>query len=460
MIAEAITLEKRVKELNELAQSNSYNQLFDTISEIELEINSLALGYIKTSDSKYLSEISRKMLGIIKNQGYFTVDNLTVTLEYLFAQYDYIHSKEGLGGIEKKRKVRSKNSAGEMVDVYQVVHPIMVSLLPSIIETFFGQQYENNADYSRVLSSLFHDVPEDKQAKGYTIEQSVEEVVSFLSPIFWEGKEGKAKNGSKLTKQSICLSHEKGTLYEKYCQLLFVEEKDDTYILYPDDIFIEDVVDKASDTIHNGVNQGVVITPDNQEKIVSEHLGLSPQIRMIGTLKSITFLETAVSFFNTVLDNGQIPSQYQAMFDLIFIQHSVIQYNLKQLWDGIYDYYSKNEETKGLLDALVTAMEGYKQTENIKKITEMKHDINYYLEMYRLTNTIPKDIYDGTVQIIRNRANKLDKEPLYADISQQYHLVKLCAHILGMQAVLEQTYSDENIKAGMLGKVTNLGGLP
>ncbi len=440
MSKSTFNLEKRVSELDRLTTSRIFDQFIGSLQASEIKINehlhNINTSYREKDKIKSSEEIAKFILEKIPDTGYLNQAGLGKVILDVVSNYDSIH------GPEKKRVVHLRDkSTGNYYQIYQTTHAMMVPIIPLIVNETFPQ-FDMGKDriFARnILPGLYHDIPEDSQKKGLSNpRKKIIEISDFVGPLFFSDKNSEEEEIEiEYIKKVLCnVTHERKQSYEDYILGLFFERNFFIPKLYPEDIFLGNLYLKLADATHNGTNQGIVRKLTQQDDTLYGYLGLSNERRMKGNLKSFTLLNPTTQFFDLLSQEGEVDSRYSPLFDLFFILHAVTNYNLNKLRRGTRRIYRREKPILTILNKLNKAMTTYSDTPSILEITKIEHDIQYYLD-----NEIDPTIYDGSLDSITKRVERMG-EPLYSNITEAYHLVKLYVHTLALKHVLGQTFKN------------------
>jgi hypothetical protein len=445
MSLNTFNLENRVREFQKINASSMFDDFIREMQTSEIHLNNY-INSIKTSKTsqekkRFSEKISAHILGNLSSPGYLTQEGLGEIILDLISKYEYIHGLKNTRSVELKDKV-----SGEKHKLSQITHPLMVSIIPLLINRVFPDFAINNEEfYSRnIIPCLYHDIPEDVEKKIKTNSREIIiQISDFSKRLFFSEK---PKNQQDLEQNYIKnilsnVTHTSDKSYENYILNLFFEKHGFEYFWHPEEIFFGGLYIKIPDALHNGTNQGIVRKMTQLDDAYFGNLGLSNERRMKGNLKSFSLLNPTAEFFNIKNKEGEIDSSYSSLFSLFFMLHSVTYYNLNKLLEGTRDMYKEEKPILDILDQLNNAIAVYSETPSLMEITTNEHDIQYYLD-----NKIDKSIFDGSINAIAQRVERMG-EPLYSNMTKIYHLTKLYVHTLALRSVLGNTF--KNSKTGL-----------
>lgn len=324
------------------------------------------------------------------------------------------------------RKVHFKEG-DRYTPIMQAVHPIVVSKIH-----FNNLFYHENQAVVKFVSALNHDIGEDLGNKG------ILDPDDYFRSLWSDLKSLGIDLDTRVDIERVTKSLTRKGMYDEYILGILVETRLNRCSikrkLREDNLLIPSAEIKNSDNVHNGMFHGEIRTLYEQDPIFDQR-GLTNSSRMEAILKSAAFIDPQAQFFDYIMDEqGNLPGQYRPMFRLFYLNHSINKSNLEELWEKTKDQFSGHAFAPWLKD-LEQSAEEYFNGKGITEMTPQKHDIQYYID-----HGIEPSIFDGTVEVIRNRINRVSDERLYSNPAILYHLLKFATHIKGLEQVYARTF--------------------
>ena len=443
-------IEKRIHALQQvgLQTRREYASLMQTIAEAEFYFNDQAARFYSSGQKgKNIVgiEIARHFLESINQVRFLTEDGLASVIVSLLDSY------RNDDGTPNRRIVDMKRpSTGKFSRVFGAVHPLMNPELSNLLEWYLPGEFTDNSAQAelRLLVGFNHDVPEDlEESKKIPIEKTIARLANQYDSLFWKAlpSEEAQKHRQDFSLNLASISRPPGLSFESYLLGLYVTPADNSYVWHDERTILENGLFKFRDSFDNGVNQGRFRSLQLQDPWY-DHTGLTNSDRMVGNLKSAALINLTADLLSRDVLSEDTSVQ---MVSWLYLQTAVTLHNLNQIIRGVKREYKDYPQYK-MIQALERAILEHTGTSDILSANPQEQDLQYYLDGFRKSGSFPPELFNGTIQVIAARMNRLHKEPLYANLTMDYHLLKFMTHVYGVRAMLERTITDNgfNVVSG------------
>ncbi|MBN1502581.1 hypothetical protein JW930_03485 [Candidatus Woesearchaeota archaeon] len=225
------------------------------------------------------------------------------------------------------------------------------------------------------------------------------------------------------------------------------------YSLNPESVLIPNLMVKLGDRLHNVLSMGV-LDSNELNGAANNTRGFGYGKRMEVILKNMYLIDATANFFNYLMlqNEGLLPIRYGGPFKLFCHLHHATLGAITEMIDSVCASYSEESEERREFELIDTALTEYKQAGGLAKATRGKREFDWYLrnwtsragvvERRRGPGPVDPEIFDGTIEAIRAKVDKLFRGELYGGLNEPDKLYKLYTHLIAMRECLIGYFGD------------------
>ena len=222
------------------------------------------------------------------------------------------------------------------------------------------------------------------------------------------------------------------------------------YYFNRDDVLIPSLVAKAmGDMLDNSTSVGdwklnLKILSDRHY----EYVGLDYNSRSNLIHKNMLMINILGKYFNRLMQDlqcgGQIPSQYQNIFRSLYFLHEITIYQVRRMGEYVDWIYQHHPDERARVfypervDALGKALREYEKNNGLDSKTQQQGKFESLLIEYEIN----QNIYHGTLNEVSHGV-EAPKRRVYGDILRPENGLKLKAHLMVLERVLDRFFPEE-----------------